>query len=57
MLYRRCCEVGVDIDGEVETCCFVFRVLNAGQANATLIRIVNPYKQWRDRRVGVCFAL
>lgn len=33
------------------------RVLNAGRSDAKLYRIVNPYKQWRDRSVGVCFTL
>ena len=33
------------------------RVLQAGHAEASLLRITNPYKQWRDRGIGVCFAL
>lgn len=35
----------------------IYRVFGAGTADAKVKRVVNPYKQWCQRAVGVCLAL
>jgi len=35
----------------------VYRVFNAGTAAPRVVRIANPYRQWRSAKLGVCMAL
>ncbi|PFH36023.1 hypothetical protein BESB_056740 [Besnoitia besnoiti] len=35
----------------------IYRVLDAGSETPRILRIVNPYRQWRDNRIGICIAL
>jgi hypothetical protein len=35
----------------------IYRVLSAGSADARIVRIVNPYLQFRTQRIGLCLAL
>jgi hypothetical protein len=35
----------------------VYRVFKAGTAAPRVVRIANPYRQWRSAKLGVCMAL
>ncbi|KAG1677378.1 hypothetical protein FOA52_010757 [Chlamydomonas sp. UWO 241] len=35
----------------------IYRVLSAGRADARIVRIVNPYLQFRTQRIGLCITL
>mmetsp|Transcript_34334 Transcript_34334/g.98900 ORF Transcript_34334/g.98900 Transcript_34334/m.98900 type:complete len:178 (+) Transcript_34334:1496-2029(+) len=35
----------------------IYRIFNAGREQVRLLRIVNPYRQWKDKRIGICLAL
>nr|PIM02290.1 hypothetical protein TGCOUG_304720 [Toxoplasma gondii COUG] len=35
----------------------IYRVLDVGSEQPRILRIVNPYRQWRENRIGICIAL
>lgn len=35
----------------------IYRVFGAGTPEARLTRVVNPYRQWTQRQVGLCLSL
>ncbi|CBZ51381.1 hypothetical protein NCLIV_044430 [Neospora caninum Liverpool] len=35
----------------------IYRVLDAEGEQPRILRIVNPYRQWRENRIGICIAL
>ncbi|KAG1677383.1 hypothetical protein FOA52_010763 [Chlamydomonas sp. UWO 241] len=35
----------------------IYRVLSAWRADARIVRIVNPYLQFRTQRIGLCITL
>ncbi|XP_026194423.1 uncharacterized protein LOC34617835 [Cyclospora cayetanensis] len=35
----------------------IYRVLDANSSNPQIFRIVNPYLQWKQKRIGLCIAI